>query len=77
MNTNVGGNLQGIMYGCMALVMAMDTGTERSILLAIGMVCLAVIAFATKGSGLSRPQAEEILDASRNLKAVLKAGREQ
>jgi hypothetical protein len=54
----------------------MDTGTERTILLALGMVVMAIVAWRTTGSGLSPKEAQEVLDTTADIQDVLKEGRE-
>lgn len=76
MTTNAGMNWQAVMWLCMSAVTAMESGTERTVLLSIGMVVMAIVAWRTTGSGLSPSQSEEILDATEDLESVLRKGRE-
>lgn len=75
MNTNVGMNWQAVMWLVMSAVTAMDSGTERTVLLSIGMTVMAILAFATRGSGLSEKAGKEVLDVSKDLKDILEDDR--
>ena len=76
MNTNVGMNWQAVVWLAMSAITAMDTGTERTVLLALGMVVMAVVAWRTTGSGLSPQQSEEILDTTESIEKVIQRGRD-
>lgn len=76
MTTNAGMNWQAVMWLCMSAVTAMESGTERTVLLSIGMVVMAVVAWRTTGSGLSPQQSEEILDTTESIEKVIKRGRD-
>ena len=75
MNTNTGMNWQAIVWLAMSAITAMDTGTERTVLLAIGMVVMAIVAWRTTGSGLTPRQTDEILDTTADIQDVLEQGR--
>ena len=75
MNTNVGMNFQATVWLAMSAITAMDTGTERTILLAIAMVVMAIVAWRTTGSGLTPTQTDELLDTTQDLQDVLEQGR--
>lgn len=77
MTTNTGQNWAAVVWLVMSAITAMDTGTEKTILLAVGMVIMALIAWRTTGSGLSPKQSEEILDVTEDLESVLKQGRDE
>ena len=76
MTTNTGQNWAAVVWLVMSAITAMDTGTEKTILLAVGMVIMAVIAWRTTGSGLSPQQSEEILDTAADIQDVLEKGRQ-
>jgi hypothetical protein len=76
MTTSTGMNWQAVVWLAMSAITAMDTGTERTILLALGMVVMAIVAWRTTGSGLTRKESEEILDTAEDIQSVLKRGRE-
>ena len=76
MTTNAGMNWQAVLWLAMSAITAMESGTERTVLLSIGMVVMAIVAWRTTGSGLSPSQSEEILDATEGLESVLRKGRE-
>lgn len=77
MSTNTGQNWAAVVWLVMSAVTAMDTGTEKTVLLAIGMVIMALIAWRTTGSGLSPKESQEILDTSESIQDVLKRGRDE
>ena len=77
MTTNTGQNWAAVVWLVMSAVTAMDTGTEKTILLAVGMVIMAVIAWRTTGSGLSPKEGNEVLDTVEDIQSVLKRSREQ
>ena len=62
MTTNVGQNWQGILWMAMGVITTMDPGWERTTLLAFSMIVMAVVAFVTKGSGLSTEDSQRIVD---------------
>jgi len=76
MTTGIGMNWQAVIWLAMSAITAMDTGTDRTILLALGMVVMAIVAWRTTGSGLSPKEAQEVLDTTADIQDVLKEGRE-
>lgn len=62
MTTNAGQNWQGILWMAMGVITTMDPGWERTTLLAFSMIVMAVIAFVTRGSGLSTEDSQRIVD---------------
>lgn len=77
MNTNTGQNWAAVVWLVMSAVTAMETGTEKTVLLAVGMVIMALIAWRTTGSGLSPKESQEILDTAEDIQSVLKRGRDE
>jgi len=77
MTTNAGMNWQAVMWLCMSAVTAMESGAERTVLLSIGMVVMAIVAWRTTGSGLTSKESEEILDTAEDIQSVLKRGRDE
>ena len=75
MTTNVGQNWTAVVWLVMSAITAMDTGTEKTVLLAVGMVIMALIAWRTTGSGLTPSQTDEILDTTADIQDVLEQGR--
>ena len=75
LSTEIGTNWQGIFQLAMGAIIAMPEGTSKTILLVICLVCMATTSFATKGSGISPDQGQEILDTAEDLKDVLGEGR--
>ena len=76
MTTNVGQNWTAVVWLVMSAITAMDTGTEKTVLLAVGMVIMALIAWRTTGSGLNPKEAQEVLDTTESVQGVLKRGRD-
>lgn len=76
MSTDKGQNFQAVIWLVMSAVTAMDTGTDRTVLLALGMVIMAIVAWRTTGSCISSTETKEILDASKSLQAILGEARE-
>jgi ABC-type proline/glycine betaine transport system permease subunit len=77
MTTNTGLNWQAVMWLAMSAVTTMDSGIEQKILLGIAMVVMAIVAWRTTGSGLTRKESEEILDTTADIQDVLKQGRDE
>jgi hypothetical protein len=77
MTTNTGMNWQAVMWLAMSAINAMETGTERHVLLGVAMVVMAIVAWRTTGSGLTRKESEEILDTAEDIQSVLKRGRDE
>lgn len=75
MNTNTGMNWVGIFFLAMSAINTMPEGAAKTVLLSICMIASSIVAFATKGSGLSTQDGVEILDAKEDVKEVLKRGR--
>lgn len=75
MSTNTGMNWQAVLWLCMSAITAMESGVERTVLLSIGMVVMAIVAWRTTGSGLSVQQTDELLDTTQDLQDVLEQGR--
>jgi len=68
-------NWQAVMWLCMSAVTAMESGTERTVLLSIGMIVMAIVAWRTTGSGMSPQQTDELLDTTQDIQDVLEQGR--
>jgi hypothetical protein len=77
MTTNTGMNWQAVMWLAMSAITAMETGTERHVLLGVAMVVMAIVAWRTTGSGLTPKESEEILDTTADIQDVLKQGRDE
>lgn len=75
MNTNTGMNWCGIFFLAMSGINTMPEGSSKTVLLSICMIATSIVAFATKGSGLSAQDGVEILDAKDEVEEVLKRGR--
>lgn len=75
MTTDKGMNWVGIFFLAMSGINTMPEGQAKTVLLSICMIASAVVAFATKGSGLNKSEGEEIIDATQDLKDVLGEGR--
>lgn len=75
MNTDRGMNYQAILWLAMSAITSMDSGHDRTILLSLGMIVMAVVAWRTTGSGLSTQQTDELLDTTAEIEDVLERGR--
>ena len=75
MNTNTGMNFLGMFLAFGAVINEMPDGALKAGLMSLCMICGAVSAFATRGSGLSEKSGKEILDVSKDLKDVLEEDR--
>jgi hypothetical protein len=76
LTTDTGLNWLGFLVLVYQGVAAMPEGQAKSILTGAVLTVAAVVAFATKGSGLSKEQGIEVLENSKKIEEVLKAGRE-
>lgn len=75
LSTEAGTNWQGIFYLAMGAIVAMPNGLHQTLLFITAFVCMAVVCFATKGSGITPDEGREILDTAQELKDVLGEGR--
>lgn len=75
LSTNTGQNAKGFFEIALGAIVLMDSGHEKSILMGICLICMAVVSFRTKGSGITPEQGQEILDTTQELKDVLGEGR--
>lgn len=76
--TNAGQNWQGILWMIMGSVTLMEPGMDKTILLGTGMLVLGLIAFFTRGSGISPEQGDKIKEklAESEIIDILRQGRE-
>lgn len=77
LSTNAGSNWQGIFYLAMGTIVAMPEGNSKIAMLILCLVCMAVVSFATKGSGISPEEGKEVIEATKELKTVLGEGRDE
>lgn len=75
LSTAAGTNWQAIFYLALGPIVAMPNGWHQTVLLITAFVCMAIVCFSTKGSGISPEQGKEILDTAKELKDVLGEGR--
>ena len=77
--TNAGQNLQGILWMVMGSVVLMEPGWDKTMLLGTGLIVVGVLAFFTKGSGITPEEGGELKDklAEAKLLDILKAGRDE
>lgn len=75
LSTNAGQNTRGFFEIALGAIILMDGGQERNILMGLCIVCMAVVSFATKGSGITPEKGQELLDTAKELKDVLGEGR--
>lgn len=76
MNTDKGMNWIALLVLVYQGVSTIPDGVAKHILTGLTLTAISVVAFATKGSGLSQDQTKDVLDASRDLQDVLGQGRE-
>lgn len=85
LSTQSGTNLKGVTWGSMALfapvIAGMPEGWERTGLISLFCVCMAVINWRTAGSGLTPEEGEELKDilldpTADSIHAALKRGRQ-
>lgn len=79
MNTNAGQTLQGILWMIMGSVTLMEPGLDKTILLGAGMLVLGLVAFFTRGSGLSTEDGLRLKEklADEDISAILREGRRE
>lgn len=77
LSTNSGQNARGFFEVALGAIVLMADGHERNILMGICIICMAVVSFRTKGSGITPEQGQEILDTAKELKDVLGEGRKE
>lgn len=76
LSTDTGLSWIGLLVLIYEGISPMADGTAKQVLTGLLLTAIAVVAFATKGSGLSKEQADRILDNS-SLDDVLKEGRDE
>ena len=76
MNTNTGMNWIALLVLVYEGVSTIPDGTTKHILTGLTLTAISIVAYATRGSGLSQDQAKDVIDASRDLQEVLGQGRE-
>ena len=74
LTTDTAGDLKAAVYGISAVIVTMEPGWDRSILIALFLVVMAVISWLTVGN-IPPDAADEIL-AEKELADVLREGRE-
>lgn len=75
LSTNSGQNAKGFFEMALGAIILMDGGHERNLLMGLCLVCMAIVSFRTKGSGISPEQGQDLLDTAKELKDVLGEGR--
>lgn len=76
LDTEKGTNYQAILQMAMGAIVVMPEGTPKTVLLALNLLCMAVVSWAIRGSGITVAQGQELLDMSKDLKKVLGEGRD-
>jgi len=76
LSTDTGLNWLGFLILVYQGVSAMPEGQAKNLLTGGILLVAALVSFATKGSGLSKEQGIEVLENSKKIEEVLKAGRE-
>jgi hypothetical protein len=76
LSTNAGMNWIGFLILVYQGIDNIPDGVTKHILTGLCLTVAAVVAFATKGSGIPPDQGADVLDATKELSEVLKDGRE-
>ena len=76
LTTDTGLNWLGFLLLVYQGVAAMPEGQAKNLLTGAVLTVAAIVSFATKGSGLSKAQGTEVLENSKAIEDILKAGRE-
>ena len=76
LTTDSGSNYQAVIYMAMGSIVAMEDGSWKSILIAICLICLALVSWMTKGSGLTKEEGKKLLDTAEDITDVLRRGRD-
>ena len=76
LTTDSGLNYQAVIYMAMGSIVAMEDGSWKSILIAICLICLALVSWMTKGSGLTKEDGKKLLDTAEDITDVLRRGRD-
>ncbi len=74
LTTDAAGDLKGAVYGISAVIISMDPGWDRTFLISLFLVVMAVISWLTVGN--IPPAAADELLAEKELADVLREGRE-
>lgn len=74
LSTDAAGDLKGAVYGISAVIISMDPGWDRTFLISLFLIVMAVISWLTVGN-IPPEAADEIL-AEKGLKDVLREGRD-
>lgn len=74
LTTDTAGDLKAAVYGISGAIVVMEPGWDKTILLALFMVTMCVISWLTVGN--IPPEAAEELMAEKDLRTVLKEGRD-
>lgn len=75
MTTNAGMNWIALLVLVYEGVSTIPDGTIKHVLIGMTLTAISVVAYATKGSGLTPRQTDEILDTTADIQEVLKQGR--
>lgn len=74
LTTDAAGDLKGAVYGLSAVIISMDPGWDRTFLISLFLIVMAVISWLTVGN--IPPDAADEIMAEKDLKDVLREGRE-
>lgn len=77
LSTNAGQNTKGFFEIALGAIILMDGGQEKTILMGLCLICMAVVSFATKGSGITPEKGQELLETAKEIKDVLGEGRKE
>ena len=74
LSTDTAGDLKGAVYGLSAVIISMDPGWDRTFLISLFLIVMAIISYLTVGN--IPPDAADEIMAEKDLKDVLREGRE-
>jgi len=75
LTTDTGLNWLGFLFLVYQSISSMPEGQAKNLLTGGVLIVAALVSFATKGSGLTKEQGMEVLENSKKIEEVLKAGR--
>jgi hypothetical protein len=75
LTTNTAGDLKGAVYGISAVIIAMEPGWDRTFLISLFLIVMAIISWFTVGN-IPPDVAEEIM-IEQDIKDVLREGRDE
>jgi hypothetical protein len=74
LTTDTAGDLKGAVYGISAVIITMEPGWDRTFLISLFLIVMAIISWLTVGN--IPPEAAEELMVEKDLRDVLREGRD-